>query len=273
MAVSGRRGVGSTTVARALVRAGISVTTSDDADLDVYVLADAVKPEDRAALAAAARPMLAVLNKADLVSTTAPGRHPNGPTDAARVRCAQLAARAAAHVEPFVGLLAAAPLDDESWVALHDERLPVPGLGPFGTRQARAAIVRGAARAEVAALLRGLSNIDAVVAKIGVLGAPLRYRRVQDAVAELEAMAVTDQRISDFLTSDDTVVARMMTAVDAVESVGMEVDRGDTADAHLRRATRWERHRRGPTVGIERACGADIVRGSLRLWARAGGSV
>ncbi len=273
MAVSGRRGVGSTTVARALARAGIALTTPDDADLDVYVLADAVKPEDRAALTNSARPVLAVLNKADLVSTTAPGRHPNGPSDAARARCAQLAARAGTPVEPFVGLLAGAPLDDESWAALQDERLSVPGLGAFGTRQARAAIARGAARADVAALLRALSNIDVVVAKIGVLGAPLRYQRVRDAVAELEAMAVTDQRISEFLTSDDIVVARMMAAVHAVESVGMEVDRGDSADAHLRRATRWERHRRGPAAGIERACGADIVRGSLRLWAKAGGSV
>ena len=72
----------------------------------------------------------------------------------------------------------------------------------------------------------GLSGIDDVVAKIGVLGAQLRYRRVLDAVAELETMAVTDRRISEFLAHDDTVVARMMAAVDAVESNGTKVDRG-----------------------------------------------
>jgi len=273
VAVSGRRGVGSTTVARALSRAGIAVTTSAQADLDVYVLADAIKPEDHAALARATRPLLAVLNKADLVATTAPGRHPNGPTEAARARCATLSARAGMPVEPFVALLAVAPLDDDVWAALHDQRPLVPALDTFGTRQARSAVRRGATRDDVATLLRGLSNIDAIVAQLGVLGAQLRYRRMRGAVAELSAMAVTDQRIGDFLIRDDTVIAQMTAALDAVESLGMEVDRGDTADAHLRRATHWERHRRGPAAGVGRACGADIVRGSLRLWAKAGGSV
>ena len=86
-------------------------------------------------------------------------------------------------------------------------------------------------------------------------------------------MAVADRRIGEFLTRDDTVVARMMAAVDVVEAVGMNVDRDDTAAAHLRRATHWQRHRRGPAASIERACGADIVRGSLRLWSTVGGSV
>jgi len=273
VAVSGRRGVGRGTVARALAHAGVTVATTPQADLDVVVVADAVKPEDRAAIAATGRPVLAVLNKADLVSTTAPGRHPDGPTTVARVRCAQLSSAAGTPVEPMVGLLAVAALDDSLWAELHDERSSVPALDTFGTRQARSAIRRGASRADVEALLRGLSGIDDVVAKIGILGAQLRYRRESAAVAELETMAVTDRRIGEFLTRDDTVVARMMSAVDAVESAGMEVDRADTADAHLRRATHWQRRRRGSAASIERACGADIVRGSLRLWSKAGGSV
>ncbi len=273
MAVSGRRGVGSSTVAQALRCAGITVTTPADADLDVYVLADAVKPEDQAALAGATRPLLAVLNKADLVATAATGLHPNGPTEAARARCAALSVRAGTPVEPLVAVLAVAPLDECAWTALHDQRPRVPALDTFGTRQARSAIRRGATRDDIKTLLRGLSNIDAVVARLGVLGAQLRYQRVREAVAELEAMAVTDQRIGDFLSCDATVIAQMMAAVDAAESVGMPVDRGDTADDHLRRAARWERHRRGPAVGVRRVCGADIVRGSLRLWAKAGGSI
>ena len=272
MAVSGRRGVGSTTVAQALARAGLAVTTAA-ADLDVYVLADAVKPEDLAALSAATRPLLAVLNKADLVATTATGRHPNGPTEAARARCALLSVRAGTPVEPLVGLLAVATLDDETWAALHHQDRPVPALDAFGTKQARSAVRRGATRDDVETLLRGLSNVDAVVARLGVLGAQLRYQRVREAVAELEAMAVTDRRIDDFLNRDDTLIAHMVVAMNAAESVGMDVDRGDTADAHLRRAARWESHRRGPAVGLRRSCGADIVRGSLRLWAQAGGSV
>jgi hypothetical protein len=257
------------------------VTTRSEADLDVYVLVEAVKPEDRAAIGATARPVLAVLNKADLVSTTASGCCPDGPTAAARVRCAQLSVHAGTPVEPLVGLLAVAALDDTSWAGLRaladgqtgGRRRLMETFDTFGVRQATAAIRHGATRAGVEALLRGLSGIDDVVAKIGVLGAQLRYRRVLDAVAELETLAVTDRRISDFLAHDDTVVARMMAAVDAVEANGTKVDRSDTADAHLRRATYWQRHRRGPAPSVERAYGADIVRGSLRLWSRAGGSV
>ena len=73
----------------------------------------------------------------------------------------------------------------------------------------------------------------------------MRYQRVLDAVADLETLAVTDPRVSEFLSRDDTVVARMMAAVDAVEAGGMTVDRGDTADAHLRRAVDWRRDRAG----------------------------
>jgi hypothetical protein len=271
--VTGRRGAGRSTVARALARAGVPVAHPAEADLLVRVLADAVKPEDLAAFDAADRPVLAVLNKADLIATTAAARHPDGPTAAARARCAQLSVRAGMPVEPLIGLLAVAPLGDASWQALvggHERRL-IPTLDAFGVRQATAAAQRGATRADVAALLHELSGIDAVAAKLGVLGAPLRYQRMLDAVAELEAMAVTDSRISEFLAHDDTVVARMMAAIDAVEAAGLKVDRGRTAAAHLNRAAHWQRSRRAP--GIQRACGGDIVRGSLRLWSQVGGSV
>jgi hypothetical protein len=289
VAVSGRRGVGRRTVAHALDQAGdrrktITLTTSSAADVHLYVLADAVKPEDRTAIAAA-RPLLAVLNKADLIATTEPGCHPHGPTPAARARCAQLSVGAGTSIEPMVGILAADGLvDDALWAGLSlqagghpvDARLRgrmLDVLDEFGVAQASAAIRRGATRADVAALLRRLSGIDGVVDKIEVLGAPVRYRRVCDAVAELETLAVTDRRIHEFLTRDDTVVARMMGAVDVVEAVGMDVDRGDTAAAHLRRAVHWQRYRRGPVTGTHRTCGADIVRGSLRLWTKVGGAV
>ena len=281
MAVTGRRGVGRSTVARALTCAGLAVTPPADADVNVHVLADAVKPEDRAAIEAAGRPVLAVLNKADLIATTAPGRHPDGPTSAARTRCAQLSARAGVPIEPLIGILAGTVLDDASWQGLQAlagghsvdaairARLTVT-LDAFGIRQAIAAIRRGATRGDVDALLCRLSGIDDVVDKVG---AQARYRRVLDAVAELETIAVTDRRISEFLAHDDTVVARMMAAVEVVEAVGITVDRDDTAAGHLRRARHWQSYRRGPVAGTERACGADIVRGSLRLWSTVGGSV
>jgi hypothetical protein len=53
----------------------------------------------------------------------------------------------------------------------------------------------------------------------------------------------------------------------------MDVDRGATAAAHLRRAVHWQRYRRGPVASTHRACGGDIVRGSLRLWTKVGGAV
>ena len=290
MAVAGRNGVGRRTVAHALTLAGelrgtIALTTSSAADLDVYVLAEVAKPEDLDALSTARRPMLAVLNKADLIATTASGCHPHGPTNAARARCAQLSVHAGTPIEPLVGILALDDLlDDGVWAGLQTlagghpvdanvRRRLIGALDEFGVAQATVAIRRGATRAAVDALLRSLSCIDEVADKIEALGAQVRYQRVLDAVAELETLAVTDQRISAFLTRDDTVVARMMAAVDVVEAIGIEVDRGDTADAHLRRAVHWQRYRRGPVTGAHRACGADIVRGSLRLWTKVGGAV
>ena len=293
VAVSGRRGVGRSTVAHAMARAGelngtTALSTPSTADVDVYVLADAVKPEDCAAIAATTRPVLTVLNKADLIATTEPGHHPHGPTVAARNRCARLSTRTGMPVEPLVGLLAVAALDDlmddTLWAALQAlanghtvaaqlRRRLVDTLDMFGVAQAVAAIRRGSSRAETGALLRGLSCIDEVVDKIVVLGAQVRYQRVLHAVAELETLAVTDPRVGEFLSRDDTVVARMMAAMEVVEAIGMNVDRCDTASAHLRRAVQWHRYRRGPVAGTHRACGADIVRGSLRLWAKVGGSV
>jgi hypothetical protein len=293
VSVSGRRGVGRSTVAHALARAGdlsatIVLATPARADVDVYVVADAVKPEDREAIAATTRPVLAVLNKADLIATVEPGRHPDGPTVAARNRCARLSTHIGMPVEPLVGLLAVAALDglvdDALWAGLQALagghtvaaqlrcRL-VDTLDTFGVTQAVAAIRRGASRAEIGSLFRDFSCIDEVVDKIVVLGAQVHYRRVLHAVAELETLAVTDPRVGEFLSRDDTVIARMMAAMDVVEAVGMNVDRCDTAAAHLRRAVRWHRYRRGPVAGVHRACGADIVRGSLRLWAKVGGSV
>lgn len=75
VAVRGRPGVGCRTVARALQGAGSSsgmtVTpqaraADSDVDLVVYVTVEVVKPEDREAIAATRRPVVAVLNKADL---------------------------------------------------------------------------------------------------------------------------------------------------------------------------------------------------------------
>ncbi|OBG39076.1 hypothetical protein A5672_15370 [Mycobacterium alsense] len=300
VAVRGRRGVGRRTVARALGRApGISVTAGPDTgavDVVVYVTTEVVKPEDAEAIGAAAaagRPALAVLNKADLAML-----HRADP----RARCAEFAAAVGAPVEPMSGLLAVAALDGldgGAWAALRAvaaapggatcldgsaagflaARLPVPadtrrrlldGLGVFGTALSVAALQRRETPARVRALLRRLSGVDAVLQGIAVAGAEARYRRVLRAVAELEALAVCDGTVSDFLARDDTVVARMAAAVDLAEAVGLGPLDGDDPGAHLPRALRWQRYGRGDELGaLYRACAADITRGSLRLWSRA----
>ena len=330
--VRGRRGVGRRTVAAALGRAGIAsgilVTKQHDQDEDVvvYVVTEVLKPEDIEAIGAARSPVLAVLNKADLAGSLSGG---DGPIAAAHTRCTQLSALAGVAMEPMIGLLADAALDvldQDVWVdvwagvrllaagspALLEDSCdgflspdnpdnPVPiglrrrlldSLDLFGTALAVAAVRRGATAPQVRALLRRVSGVDAVVDKIGAVGAEARYRRVLDAVAELEALAVTEagtekgleDQISGFLSGDETVVARMAAAVDLAEASGLDLgineaalaDRADPA-AHLPRATRWQRYifqsrgNCGPVSDLYRACGADIARGSLRLWSQARG--
>jgi hypothetical protein len=317
VAVRGRRGVGRNTVAGALDRVvsgtGITVhpserATGKDVDVVVYVTAEVIKPEDADAIAAARQPLLAVLNKADLAGSLS-GRTGDGPIAAARTRCAELSELVGVPVEPMIGLLTVAALDgfhDEVWDALQvlaahpsgadsldgsydgflSAKNPVPAdararvldtLDLFGTALAVAAIRQGRVEEQVRALLRRMSGVDAVVNKVSSLGAEVRYQRVLDAVAELEALAVSRsemaERISGFLSHDDTVVARMGAAVDVAEAAGLDVGRCDEPAEHLPRAARWQRFSRGSVSDLHRACGADIARGSLRLWSQSCGSL
>lgn len=321
VAVHGRPGVGCRTVARALDNVGSSVgitvarhAGAADADIDIYVIAEVVKPEDCDALAAARRPVLVVLNKADLTGCLSRGAGSSGgPIAASRGRCAHFSKLVGVPVEPMVGLLAAA-LDDfdeclgEDWwdgllvLAAHSgaaaslegsfdgflaSSLPVStevrsrlldSLDLFGTALIIAAVQRRWTAAQVCALLRWVSGIDAVVDKIVAIGAEVRYRRVLDAVAELEALAVLEKEeegIGEFLSRDGTVVARMAVAVDLAQASGLKVklEARDDPTAYLPRAVRWQRYSRGPVSDLHRACAVDITRGSLRLWSRAGGGV
>lgn len=320
--VRGRRGVGCSTVRRALAGAGPAAgialdepVTDRDVDAVVYVIAEVVKPEDTQAIArysAAGRPVLAVLNKADLAGSLSGG---DGPIAAARARCTELSALIGVPMEPMTSLLAVAALDDldsTQWTALSAlaahpggtacfdgsfagflaADVPVPAevrrrlldtLDLFGTALAVAAFRQGRTPAQVLTLLHRLSGIDAILARISALGAEARYQRVLDAVAELEALAASGgglgERISGFLSSDDTVLARMAAAVDLAESAGLEpgdhkaLDPHRDPSAHLPRAVRWQRYSRSSASDLHRACGADIARGSLRLWSQACGSL
>ncbi|MBS4727824.1 hypothetical protein MSM1_05515 [Mycobacterium sp. SM1] len=304
VSVSGRRGVGRGTVAHALDRAGsrrgIVVTPpSGAADVAVYVIAEVVKPEDRDAIVAARHPVLVVLNKADLTAPPS-GRVPDGPIAVARGRCRYFSMLTGAPTEPMAGLLAVAALDDllddGLWAALRalarslysDTPDPLAAARPavsaavwrrlvdtldaFGITLAVAAVQQGRPDRDVRTLLRHVSGVDAVVEQITALGAEALYLRILDAVAELEALAVTDGRLREFLSSDDTVIARMAAAQRVVGEAGPEAERSDDPVRHLLRAVRWQRYGRAPLSVVHRCCGADIVRGSLRLWSRCDGS-
>lgn len=286
--VLGRAGVGRRTVAAALRDAGLTVV--DDgrgAELSVLVIAEALKPEDMAMAAAARVPVLIVLNKADLS-----GAAGGGPMARAQVLAAECRARTGVPAVPLIGLLAGAAPDAELVAALEvlvhhpadlrstdafldgghrlgravRERL-LACLDRFGIAHAVLALGRGGDGDALPGMLRRLSGIDGVLAAIAQVAAPLRYRRVRSALAELEALAVRsgDERLSDFLAADDTVLAVMAAAVDVVSAAGLTVDPADDRAAHLSRAVQWRRYGRGPVGALHRECAADICRGSMRL--------
>lgn len=294
--VGGRDGVGRSTVAAALSREGLTVTAGADADIAVVVVAEAVKPEDLALLAAP-RPALVVLNKADLAGFGA-----GGPIAVADRRAAELQLRTGAPVVPMVGLLAVASLDTELVDALRvlsaepgdlsttdgflsaehglsrgmRERL-LDTLDLFGIAHAVLALGQGTPAAALPATLRRLSQVDRVMARLTALGAEVRYQRSQAALASLRAMAAAGApAVEEFLAGDEVVLASMAAAVDVLRAAGLTVHDADgdadatDADGHLRRALHWHRYSRGPVNGLHRRCGLDICRGSLRLARRAG---
>lgn len=238
--VCGRRGVGRRTVAAALAGAGVSVIrtpgpdmAAGDADAAVYVVAEAVKPEDPknvAALAAARRrPVLVVLNKADL---------------SGRARLADVAAVTRAPAEPMAALFSLAALDGRLdgglWAALGglaaqpadvssaDDFLSCPHPVPRQTRERLCAALdlsgiervlelvrRGGTMTQAKSLLRRLSGVDRVVARLAALSADVYHRRTSEAVARLEALAVGQDfagRIDEFLIRHATAAARMAPA-------------------------------------------------------------
>lgn len=256
LAVCGRAGVGRDTVARAVAGADRRIV-SDGAEAALVVFAESVKQEDAAELAgwhAAGVPAVLVGNKADLAEPQAG--------------------------VPCVALLADVALDDGLVAAL---RTLAAGGHPLGGTPARLldaldrhgvalclqALRRGADPAELPAMLRTASGIDAVLHRLDTVTAPVRYRRVRAALAEAQAVAVDSPAVADFLVGDEVVLAVMTAAVDVLQGAGLAVDRGDSEAAHLNRAVRWRSYgRRAPVNALHRSCAADVCRGSLRLLGR-----
>lgn len=288
--VRGRDGVGRRTVASALAGAGLSVTAAG-ADVGVVVVAEALKPEDRALIDEAGPPTVVVLNKADLTGFVA-----GGPLALAHRRAADYRAVTGVPTVLMIALLADAALDDDLLAALGalvtapadltstdafataPHALPaevrarlLAALDRFGIAHAVLALDSGAGAHALGSQLRKLSQVDRVLEHVRAAAAPSRYRRLQSAIAELRALAAQsgDDRLTELLCTDDAVLAAMTAAVHVVEAAGVDVDRGDHPSAHLRRAVHWRRFARGPVDSLHRACAADITRGSLRLLGRA----
>ena len=272
VAVHGRRGVGRRTVAAALAAAEVRVAAepagTELAELAVHVVAEVVKPEDTAALhAARRRPVLVVLNKADL-------------------RGHEVAVMPVP-VEPMSALFALAALggglDDRLWEALGclavrpadlcsaEQFIDCPHPVPRQIRERLCTTIdlsgigalldlarRDGTLAQARARLGRLSGVDRVVARLDVMGAAVYHRRLTEAVTRLEAMAVGDKRIDEFLVRDATLAARLTAAAAAIDPPDEPV---------LARARRWHAHRSAPVGAAARACAADIARGSLRAWA------
>ena len=287
VAVVGRPGVGHDTVALALRSHGVDVAGGGAADVQVLVIVEAIKPEERAT-AADGLPTLIVLNKADLIGSRSGGALPN-----AHRRAADVQRRTGIPTVAMVGLLAASTaLEDELVDALRtlvhtpadlasvdafssDGHAVSPDvrtrllerLDRFGIAHAVLALADGTEPTALPGHLRSLSGVDAVLAGLEAVAAPVRYRRRLAAMAEMHSLAVQldDERLLRLLNSDAAVLATMAAAVDVVEADGIRVDPGDQPDAHLRCAVQWRRYGRGPVDALHRSCSAAITRGSLRL--------
>ena len=76
-----------------------------------------------------------------------------------------------------------------------------------------------------------------------------------------------------FVADDAVLRARMGAAAEVLSAAGAPDPPGCGPADHLRRAVYWQRYARGPVSAVHRACAIDLARGSLRLWAQAGGEV
>jgi hypothetical protein len=261
VAVCGRAGVGRGTVEQALRRRGVHVVAEASAELRLLVIAEVLKPEDRAALASSELPTVIVLTKADVSGSAA---------DASALSMIGLLATVTGLDDELVAALrtfGAEPPDLSSVDAFIEMAHPVARavrtrlldrLDRFGIANAVSALAAGAEPSAVVERLHQLSNVDGVLARLHVDAAPVRYRRVQHALSELRALAARtdDERLWRFLSADTTVAAVMAAALDVLEA--------DGPDTRERRAVGWSRYARGPVNALHRSCANDVVRGMLR---------
>lgn len=100
------------------------------------------------------------------------------------------------------------------------------------------------------------------------------FTRMSAAVATLAELAAgpSGGQLAEILAGDDLALARMRAAADVLLSAGMPIavvstDAPGSADL-VRQAARWRHYAQGPVTPTHAACGLDMARGLLRLWAR-----
>jgi hypothetical protein len=210
-------------------------------------------------------PTLTVLNKADLT-----GLGGRGPLALAHRRAAGCRALTGVPTVPMVALPATADLDDELASALRAlVRQPADLTSTDEFVPAEHPLPRKVRRRLLDPLDRfGIAH--AVLAIGEAADAPVRYRRLRSTIAELHTLAVQsgDNRPTEFLSADDTVLAVRTAPVDVVEAAGVRIDSGGDPGSHLRGAAHWRRYGRGPVDAFHLSCATDITRGSLRLFGR-----
>lgn len=270
---SGRVGVGVRTLTDALRDAGLTVADAR-AEVEVLVIAETAKPEDRQSAAAARGPVVVALNKADLLGAALPERvrllrHRTG-LPVFGVSALLATAVLDAPLLDAVRALAEDPADLSSVDAFRAAPHRVDAgtrarlldtLDLYGIAAAVAAVGAGADGTALTAMLRRCSAVDDLLAGVRAAAAPLRYQRLCAAMTQLRALAArtADQRLDAVLTGDTAVLAAMAAALAVV--------RADGLDAGVADPVGWQRYSRGPVNALHRRCGADIARAALRLGA------
>jgi len=99
--------------------------------------------------------------------------------------------------------------------------------------------------------------------------AAAQFARVAEACTTLAELAAgpDGDRLGEVLACDALALARMRAGAAVVRAAGMPVDLDSTDADLLIRAARWHRYADGPVSPLHSACGRDIARGLLRLWA------
>ncbi len=99
------------------------------------------------------------------------------------------------------------------------------------------------------------------------------FTRVSEAVDPLAELPPGPYRgqLAEMLAGDDLALARMRAAADVLRGAGMPIavvgtDAPGSADL-VRQAARWTHYAQGPVTPTHAACGRDMARGLLRLWA------